>query len=218
MRRHRLRVRRSQWSRLIRGQFLPALARGLRIIRSTSRASSHFFAHPFAQFAHVTLVTHRQSRPQIRAPRTALSHEIVSFQASCPLHFGRTIPFDDLPSLGARIGCDGAFAVQPRSQLSPTHKSNDRSNRDHGSKGRHQRLRPHRTQRLPHRSRQPGHRIRSRKRSHHPGDPGSPAQVRLHPRQPASTTSSTATTSSPSTAKRSRSSPSATPPSSTGPA
>ena len=65
--RQSLRIGRSQGGWLVRGQLLPTLPRGLRIIRSTSRASSHFFAYPFAQIAHRTLVTQRGSTPQIGA-------------------------------------------------------------------------------------------------------------------------------------------------------
>src|SRR5271169_1429030 len=64
-RRGGLRVCRSQGSWLVCGQLLPTFPRGLRIIRSTSRASSHLFAYPFAQLAHITLVTQRGRPPQI---------------------------------------------------------------------------------------------------------------------------------------------------------
>src|SRR5271170_939870 len=64
--RRSLRVAWSQGSWLVRGQLLPTFPRGLGIVRSTSRASSHLFAYPFAQIAHTTLVTQRGRLPQIR--------------------------------------------------------------------------------------------------------------------------------------------------------
>src|ERR1700727_2182896 len=66
--RRSLRVAWSQGSWLVRGQLLPTFPRGLRFIRSTSRASSHLFAYPFAQLAHMTLVTQRERTPQIVEP------------------------------------------------------------------------------------------------------------------------------------------------------
>ena len=53
----------------------------------------------------------------------------------------------------------------------------------HGCQGRHQRLRPDRTQH-PARGAPAGrgHRVRRRQRHHHAGDAGAPAQVRHHPR------------------------------------
>ena len=90
--------------------------------------------------------------------------------------------------------------------------AHDKSGEIRGRQDRNQRLRPHRTQLPPRRSRA-GRRPRDRRgeRPHRQQDPRPPAQVRLGRRAASTRPSRTTTTTSSSTARRSRCSKSATP-------